>query len=43
MQVVKRLSDHALVMHQGALLANGTMTEIRANADVARVYSGGSK
>lgn len=43
MQVVKRLSDHVLVMHQGALLANGTMTEIRANADVARVYSGGSK
>ncbi|WP_350153963.1 branched-chain amino acid ABC transporter ATP-binding protein/permease [Marinovum algicola] len=43
MQVVERLSDHVLVMHQGALLANGTMTEIRANADVARVYSGGSK
>ncbi|WP_375589486.1 ATP-binding cassette domain-containing protein [Hoeflea alexandrii] len=43
MQVVKRLSDHVLVMHQGALLANGTMTEIRANTDVARVYSGGSK
>ncbi|MCC0034663.1 MAG: ATP-binding cassette domain-containing protein [Hoeflea sp.] len=43
MQVVERLSDHVLVMHQGALLANGTMSEIRANADVARVYSGGSK
>lgn len=43
MQVVERLSDHVLVMHQGALLANGTMTEIRANPDVARVYSGGSK
>lgn len=43
MQVVERLSDHVLVMHQGALLANGTMTEIRANSDVARVYSGGSK
>jgi len=43
MQVVERLSDHVLVMHQGALLANGTMSEIRANPDVARVYSGGSK
>ena len=43
MQVVERLSDHVLVMHQGALLANGSMTEIRANPDVARVYSGGSK
>ena len=43
MQVVERLSDHVLVMHQGALLANGTMAEIRANPEVARVYSGGSK
>jgi len=30
-------------MHQGALLANGTMAEIRANAEVSHVYSGGSK
>lgn len=43
MQVVEQLSDHVLVMHQGALLAKGSMTEIRANPDVARVYSGGSK
>jgi branched-chain amino acid transport system permease protein len=43
MQVVERLSDHVLVMHQGALLANGTMTEIRANPDVKRVYAGGTK
>jgi len=43
MQVVEQLSDHVLVMHQGALLANGTMAEIRANAEVSHVYSGGSK
>lgn len=43
MQVVERLSDHVFVMHQGRLLASGTMAEIRENIDVQRVYSGGTK
>lgn len=43
MQVVERLSDHVLVMHQGSLLANGTMAKIRADKAVQRVYSGGTK
>lgn len=43
MQVVERLSDHVFVMHQGQLLASGTMAKIRANKDVQRVYSGGTK
>ena len=43
MQVVERLSDHVLVLHQGALLANGTMERIRDNPYVRAVYGGGSK
>ena len=43
MRVVERLSDHVLVMHQGRLLANGSIDEIRADPDVQAVYSGGTK
>ena len=43
MQVVERLSDHVLVMHQGRLLASGTMDEVRSDPDVRAVYAGGSK
>ncbi len=43
MQVVERLSDHVYVMHQGRLLASGTMVQIRADKEVQRVYSGGTK
>lgn len=43
MQVVERLSDHVLVLNQGALLANGAMEEIRADPAVRAVYGGGSK
>ncbi|MBW8638415.1 ATP-binding cassette domain-containing protein [Hoeflea sp. WL0058] len=43
MQVVERLSNHVLVLNQGALLANGAMEEIRSNPAVQAVYGGGSK
>ena len=43
MQVVELLSDHVLVMHQGRLLAQGSLEQIRANPEVKRVYAGGSK
>ena len=43
MQVVERLSDHVLVMHQGRLLASGTMDEVRNDPAVQAVYAGGSK
>ena len=43
MQVVELLSDHVLVMHQGRLLAQGALDEIRSNSEVQRVYTGGSK
>ena len=43
MQVVERLSDHVLVLHQGRLLASGTMDEVRRDPAVQAVYAGGSK
>ena len=43
MQVVERLSDHILVLHQGRLLASGTMVEIRRDPAVQAVYAGGGK
>ena len=43
MRVVERLSDHVLVLHQGRLLASGTMDEIRRDPAVRAVYAGGSK
>ncbi len=43
MQVVERLSDHVYVMHQGRLLVSGTMEQVRADKEVQRVYSGGTK
>ena len=43
MEVVDRLSDHVLVMHQGGLLASGTLDEVRRDPAVQAVYAGGSK
>ena len=43
MQVVELLSDNVLVMHQGKLIAQGSLAEIRSNKDVQRVYAGGTK
>ena len=40
MRLVAELSDRVLVVHQGALLASGTMAEIREDPDVRSVYSG---
>ena len=43
MEVVERLSDHVFVMHQGGLLASGTLDEVRNDPAVQAVYAGGSK
>ncbi len=43
MQVVERLSNRVLVLHQGRLLASGTMDEVRSDPAVQTVYAGGSK
>lgn len=43
MSIVRSLSDHLVVMHQGAVLAEGNYAEIRENKDVKAVYAGGTK
>ncbi len=43
MALVEALADHVYVLHQGRLLAEGSVAEIRANAEVQRVYAGGRK
>jgi len=43
MDVVEQLSDHVIVMHNGALLANGTLQEVRDDPAVKQVYAGGTK
>jgi branched-chain amino acid transport system ATP-binding protein len=41
MKVVMEISDRITVLHQGAVLADGTPAEIREHADVQAVYLGG--
>ncbi|QUJ75283.1 ATP-binding cassette domain-containing protein [Sulfitobacter albidus] len=43
MSIVRSLSSHVVVMHQGAVLAEGTFDEIQSNQDVRAVYAGGTK
>ena len=40
MRIVKRISHHITVMHQGALLAEGTYAEVEANELVQKAYFG---
>ncbi len=43
MALVEALADHVYVLHQGRLLAQGSVAEIRHDAEVQRVYGGGRK
>ena len=43
MTLVKELAETIYVLHNGALLAQGDIDAIRANADVQAVYVGGEK
>jgi branched-chain amino acid transport system permease protein len=43
MALVKELADHVFVLHQGTLLASGSVAEVRANPAVQAVYVGGTK
>lgn len=40
--VVERICDHVIVMAEGATLAHGLMSELRANPAVVRAYLGGA-
>jgi branched-chain amino acid transport system permease protein len=43
MSLVKQLAETVYVLHNGALLAQGTVAEIQANSAVQAVYIGGQK
>lgn len=43
MSLVKELADRVLVLHQGRLLAAGSVAEVQADPAVRAVYAGGSK
>lgn len=43
MTLVKELADHVFVLHNGNLLAEGTVEEIQQNQAVKSVYAGGTK
>jgi branched-chain amino acid transport system permease protein len=43
MSLVKELADHVLVLHQGRLLASGSIAAVQADPAVRAVYAGGSK
>lgn len=43
MAAVEMLADKVHVLHQGRLLASGSLKEIQVNADVQMVYAGGRK
>lgn len=43
MSIVQTLADHIVVMHQGAVLAQGSFDDIRSNAVVQAIYAGGTK
>jgi branched-chain amino acid transport system permease protein len=43
MALVKELADHVFVLHQGTLLAAGSVEAVRANPAVQAVYIGGTK
>lgn len=43
MALVHALADHVFVLHQGHLLAQGTVAEVQSNREVQAVYGGGTK
>ena len=43
MSLVKELADRVLVLHQGRLLAQGSIAEVQADPAVRAVYAGGTK
>jgi len=43
MSLVRRLADHVFVLHNGALIAEGSIAAIQANAAVQAIYVGAEK
>jgi branched-chain amino acid transport system permease protein len=43
MAAVERLSDQVHVLHQGRLLASGSLSDVQGNPAVQAVYAGGHK
>jgi len=43
MELVRRLADRVVVLHQGRFLADGSVEEIQGNPEVRAVYVGGSR
>ena len=43
MSLVRKLADHVFVLHNGRLLAQGSVAEIQANAAVKAIYVGAEK
>ncbi len=43
MELVRRLADRVVVLHQGRFLADGSVEEVQSNPAVRAVYVGGSR
>nr|GAJ37047.1 high-affinity branched-chain amino acid transport ATP-binding protein BraF [Bradyrhizobium sp. DOA9] len=43
MELVRRLADRVVVLHQGRFLADGSVEEVQCNPEVRAVYVGGSR
>jgi branched-chain amino acid transport system permease protein len=43
MELVRRLAERVVVLHQGRFLADGSIEEVQGNPDVRAVYVGGSR
>lgn len=43
MELVRRLADRVVVLHQGRFLADGSVEQVQNNPEVRAVYVGGSR
>jgi branched-chain amino acid transport system permease protein len=43
MELVRRLADRVVVLHQGRFLAEGNIAQVQANPEVRAVYVGGTR